>query len=322
MMIEISKTKRSFGLEPAMAILMTVMFITVVTSNISLAENMNQLRFASPDEAVRAVVEALNSKDMTALAAIFGPDSQDLISSGDPVADQSGRATFLKLYGEKNRLEQTADKTVLFIGKDDWPFPIPIVKKEAFWFFDTPEGSQEILARKIGQNELSTIQVCLAYVDAQREYAIKDRDADGSLQYARKFKSDAGMKNGLYWDVKAGEKVSPLGLLIAAAQEKGYGGKATDDRPVPYHGYYYRILKGQGRNAPGGAYDYMVKKKMMGGFALVAFPAKYSSSGIMTFIVNHLGVVYEKDLGLDTDKEAQNIKRFNPDSSWEKVETY
>ena len=320
MMLQMNKIKSNFKFEPSMAILMIVMCITLVTSNLSLAEEMNQLRFASPDEAVSILIKAVNSKDVSALEAILGPDSRDLISSGDPIADQSGRAKFLKLYGEKNELEQTADRVILIIGNDDWPFPIPIVKKDGSWFFDSLEGRDEILARRIGRNELNAIQVCLTYVDAQREYALKDRDADGLFQYAEKFRSDKGMKNGLYWGVKEGEEKSPMGLLAASALEEGYSRKQTDDTPVPYHGYYYKILTGQGKNAPAGASDYMVKGKMSGGFALLAFPARYESSGIMTFIVNHAGVIYEKDLGMDTEKEAQNIKLFNPDSSWKKAE--
>jgi hypothetical protein len=318
-MLQINKEKRNFCLKRCEAILMTVMFIVLVVSNLS-AKNMNQLTFASPEAAVRAMVEALSSNDLKALEAIFGPGSLDLITSGDPAADQSDREQFLKLFGEKNRLELTADKVVLSVGNEDWPFPIPMVKKDAFWRFDTEEGSEEILARRIGRNELSAIQVCLAYVDAQREYALKVRNASGLFQYAQKFRSDKGMKNGLYWDVKDGEEQSPLGPLVAAAQEQGYTGKKSGGRPIPYHGYYYRILKGQGKNAPGGAYDYMVKGKMIGGFALVAYPAKYASSGVMTFIVSHDGVVYQRDFGRNTEKAAQAIKLFNPDSVWKKVE--
>jgi hypothetical protein len=318
MVLQIDTAKINFGSNRRWAILIIVMFMALLASNPSLAQNANQLTFASPDAAVRAMVEALNANDPKALEAIFGPGSRDLITSGDPVADQSGRERFLKLYGEKSRLEQTDRKVVLSIGNEDWPFPIPMVKKDALWRFDTEAGREEILARRIGKNELSAIQVCLAYVDAQREYALKDRDANGLLEYAQKFRSDKGMKNGLYWDVKAGEEQSPLGPLVAAAQEKGYSGLSTGDKPVPYYGYYYRILKGQGKNAPGGAYDYMVKGKMIGGFALVAYPAKYASSGIMTFIVNQDGAVYQKDLGRNTEKAAQAMKLFDPDSTWKK----
>ena len=317
-MLQINKAKRDLWLNRCAAILMTVMFMALLASNPSLAKNVNQLTFASPEEAVRAIVEAVKSNDTKTLETILGPGSRDLITSGDPIADQAGRERFLNLYDEKNRLEQTDGKVVLSIGNEDWPFPIPMAKEDTLWRFDTEAGREEILARRIGKNELSAIQVCLAYVDAQREYALKDRDADGLLQYAQKFRSDKGMKNGLYWDVKEDEKQSPLGPLFAAAQEKGYSGKSGGGQPVPYYGYYYRILKGQGKNAPGGAYDYMVKEKMIGGFALVAYPTKYASSGIMTFIVNQDGVVYQKDLGRNTEKAVQAIKLFNPDSTWKK----
>ena len=318
MMLQVNKAKRNLWLKRCGAILMTVLFIALAVSDLSLAQTVKQRTFTSPEEAVRAMVEALNSNDSKALEAIFGPDSRDLLTSGDPVADKSGRERFLRLYGEENRLEQTDDEVVLSIGNEDWPFPIPLVKKDGLWRFYTEEGREEILARRIGRNELSAIQVCLAYVDAQREYALKDRDADGLLQYAQKFRSDKGMKNGLYWEVKEGEKQSPLGPLFAAAQEKGYSGKSGGGQPVPYYGYYYRILKGQGKNAPGGAYDYMVKGEMIGGFALVAYPAKYAFSGIMTFIVNHDGTVYQKDLGPNTEKAAQAMELFDPDSTWKK----
>ena len=318
-MLQINKEKRKFWLKRCAAIFMTVMFIVLVVSDLS-AKNMNQLTFASPEAAVRAMVEALNSNDLKALEAIFGPGSRDLITSGDSTADQSDREQFLKLYNEKNGLEQTADKVVLSVGNEDWPFPIPMVKEDAFWRFDTEEGVEEILARRIGRNELSAIQVCLAYVDAQREYVLKDRNGDGFLEYAQKFASESGKQDGLYWKAKEGDEQSPLGPLVGAAQEQGYSGKKSGGKPIPYHGYYYRILKAQGKKAPGGAYDYMVKGKMIGGFALVAYPAKYGSSGIMTFIVNHDGVVYQNDLGRNTEKAAQAIKLFNPDSMWEKVE--
>ncbi len=319
-MLQINQRKRNFRLKRCGTILMIVMFTLLALQKISLAENVNQLAFASPEEAVTAMNNALSSNDLKALEAIFGPDSKDLITSGDPVADQSTRDQFLKLYVEKNRLEQTNDTVILYVGNEDWPFPIPIVKQDDLWQFNTRKGLDELLARRIGRNELNVIQVCLSYVDAQHEYARKDRNTDGLLQYARKFKSDRGKKNGLYWETKAGEEQSPLGPLIAEAREYGYGGTSTDENPSPYYGYYYRILTAQGKDAPGGAYDYLVKGQMIGGFALVAFPARYESSGIMTFIVNHRGAVYQKDLGLDTEKEAQSIKLFNPDKTWKKVD--
>ena len=320
MMKQIHRIKKILGLKRCEATLVAVMSAVLVISGLSLAEDANQLKFASPEEAVRTMVEALNSNDTLALEAIFGSGSADLISSGDPTANQLERERFLKLYGEKSRLEQTADKVVLSIGNEDWPFPIPMVKEDDLWFFDTEEGRDEILARRIGHNELNAIQVCLAYVDAQREYAFKDRDADGNLQYAQKIRSDEGMKNGLYWEAKAGDDQSPLGPLFAAAHEKGYSLESSGDHPIPYYGYYYRIIEGQGRDAPGGAYDYLVNGKMIGGFALVAYPATYASSGIMTFIVNHDGTVYQKDLGPNTEKAAQAIELFDPDSTWKKAE--
>jgi hypothetical protein len=277
--------------------------------------------FASPEEAVKALVEALKADNMEELRAIFGPAGEEVLSSGDAIEDRAGRERFLKAYETKKALIQDGDaKVVLQIGAEEWPFPIPIVKRGEKWSFDTRKGKEELINRRIGRNELNTIQVCLAYVDAQREYALKDRDANGLLEYAQKFRSDKGKKNGLYWDVKEGEAQSPLGPLFAAAQEKGYSGKSTGGKPVPYHGYYYRILTGQGKNAPGGAYDYVVKGNMIGGFALVAYPAQYGSSGVMTFIVNHDGVVYQKDLGKSTEKSAAAMKLFNPDQTWKRAQ--
>ena len=214
------------------------------------------------------------------------------------MVDKAARERFVGAYEEKNRMEGAGtEKVVLYVGNDEWPFPVPVVNEQGSWRFDSKEGRQELLARRIGRNELSVIQVCLAYVDAQREYALKDRDGDGLLAYAQKFGSTPGKKDGLYWKAKEGDEQSPLGPLAAAAQKQGYTGRKKGDKPTAYHGYYYRILNGQGKDAPGGAYDYVVKGKLIGGFALVAYPAQYGSSGIMTFIVNHDGVVYQKDLG-------------------------
>jgi hypothetical protein len=319
MVRSIDRAERASWLKRSRVLIAAAVFAAVVTSGQSQAETVKQRSFTSPEAAVKVLVEILKSKDLKALEAIFGPGSWDLVSSGDPVSDSEKYDKFIKLYEEKNRLEEkSADKVVLYLGNEDWPFSIPIVKKNALWYFDAKEGREEILARRIGKNELSAIQVCLAYVDAQREYALEDRDSDSIPEYAQKFLSDPGKKNGLYWKVKEGEKPSPLGPLAAEANKQGYTRK--DGKPVPYHGYYYRILKAQGKNAPDGAYDYMVKGKMIGGFALVAYPAKYRSSGVMTFIVNHDGVVYQKDLGGNTGKTAQAMKLFNPDSTWKKVE--
>jgi len=281
---------------------------------------VTQTTFTSPEEAVKALVAALKSDDLKALTDILGPEGQELIYSGDPVADHEGRERFLRFYDEKNQLvKEGGAKAVLEVSNDAWPLPIPIVMKRGAWRFDTRVGKDEILNRRIGRNELNTIQVCLAYVDAQREYADIIREIEGRRKYAQNFFSRPGMKDGLYWEVKPGEPLSPLGLLVAQAQKEGYK-RNPDHKPSPYHGYFYRILKAQGKNAPGGDYDYVVDGNMIGGFALVAYPATYGASGIMTFMVNQDGVVYEKNLGKKTETFAQKITRFDPDKSWQKVD--
>ena len=206
---------------------------------------------------------------------------------------------------------------VLLVGKDDWPMPIPLVQRGGSWVFDVEQGREEILHRRIGKNELSTIQVVLAIVDAQQDYWRMDIDGDGVREYAQKFRSDPGKKNGLYWKAKAGEEQSPLGPLAAEAKVEGY--KAASAGATPYHGYYYKIITAQGKNASGGAYRYLVKGKMIGGFAVIAAPAQYGNSGVMTFIVNHDGVVYEKDLGKNTIESAKKMNRFDPDKTWAEV---
>ena len=208
---------------------------------------------------------------------------------------------------------------VLLIGKDDWPFPIPIVKKGKVWQFDTNKGKEEILNRRIGRNELDTIQTCLAVVDAEREYAMDAGKESGVPVYAQKLMSDPGKHDGLYWETKEGEKPSPMGQFVAQAIEKGYKARKPGEERPPYSGYYYRLLTGQGKHAPDGAYDYIVNGKMIGGFAMVAYPAKYGNSGVMTFIVNQDGVVYQKDLGRNTANAAKAITKFDPDKTWTKV---
>ena len=286
----------------------------------SYAAPAKQKTFASAEEAVKALIDAAKAGNQEELIAIFGPAAKDVLSSGDAVEDQTVRERFVRAYESKNALVQDGDaKAVLQIGPHDWPFPIPIVKKNQQWSFDTKKGKEELNNRRIGRNELSTIQTCLAYVDAQREYAANDRDGDGLFEYAHKFISTPGTKDGLYWEAKPGEEESPFGDLFARATREGY--KKTDNKPTPYHGYYFKILKAQGKNAPGGAYDYVVKGRMIGGFGMVAYPANYGVSGVMTFIVNHDGIVYEKNLGKDTAKTAQAMKTFNPDKTWKKVES-
>ena len=312
------------------ALLLTLLLAGVVlavpSEGVWAAGAAKQKAFPSPEDAVRSLMDALKANNDFALLEIFGPGSDDLIQSGDPVLDDEERARFREAYDQAHRLVlEKEDRVALHVGKEDWPVPIPIVKEGNLWRFDTDEGKEEILNRRIGRNELSVIQACLAYVDAQREYATKDRDKDGVLEYAQRFASSPGKKDGLFWEAKQGERPSPLGPLVAQAVVEGYkkgeeGKQAQGQTLVPYHGYYYKILKAQGKNAPGGAYDYVVKGKMIGGFALVAWPAKYGASGIMTFMVNHDGVVYEKDLGPQTASIASPTARFDPDHTWKKVE--
>lgn len=275
-----------------------------------------QKTFAAPEEAVKAMITAARNNNDKELLAIFGPSAKDLIFSGDAVEDKQRRERLLAAFDEKNSIVPEKETMVVVIGKNDWPFPIPLVKKGDQWSFDTKAGREEILNRRIGQNELSTMQTMLAVVDAQREYAMKDLDGDGILEYAEKFMSDAGRKNGLYWETKEGEEPSPLGEIAAGARAEGYTAKGSKDQPRPFHGYYFRMLKKQGKHAPGGAFDYMVKGNQLGGFAVVAYPAIYGNSGVMTFMVNHDGVVYQKDLGKNTAKIAKELKAFDPDKTW------
>ena len=277
-----------------------------------------QKTFASTEEAVKAAVAAARSNNEKELLAIFGAQAKEVLFSGDAVADKQRRGQFLAAYDEKNRLVTEGENTILIVGKQDWPFPIPLVKKGQSWVFDTQKGKEEILNRRIGENELFTIEVMLAIVDAQREFAIKDRDRDGLLEYAQKFASDPGKKNGLYWEAKQGEPQSPLGPIMTRARIEGYQGKPSTT-PSPYHGYYYRILTRQGKEAAGGAYSYLWRGKMIGGFAVVAYPAQYGNSGIMTFIVNHEGKVFQKNLGKNTSSIAAAMTEYNPDSTWTEV---
>jgi len=282
---------------------------------------VEQRTFATPEAAVSALVGAARGDDVSALRAILGEGSDEVLDSGDAVSDASGRRRFLELYDAKHRIELTGDDAaVLHAGEIDWPFPIPVVRDGGEWFFDTEAGRQEILDRRIGKNELNAIQVCLAFVDAQHEYARTDWDGDGVLEYARKFKSEPGKKDGLFWKVAEGEAPSPLGPLAADAVAEGYGKSAAAGERRPYHGYFYKMLERQGPHAPGGAFQYVVREDMIGGFALVAWPAEYGSSGVVTFIVNHDGVVYQKDLGDDTAKLAEDLQAFDPDETWKKAQ--
>jgi hypothetical protein len=272
-----------------------------------------QQKFTSPDEAVETLAAALRAKDDKAVAAIFGPGSAALISSGDSVNDENVRKAFVLAYDLKHAIKTDGGKATLLVG-DDYPFSIPLTQKDGVWSFDVAAGREELLARRIGRNELAAIQVCLAYVDAQNEFA--DMTKIGGLSvYAQRLISTPGTKNGLYWPTTAGEPPSPMGAAVAIASARGY----RVGRGEPYHGYHYKILTKQGPKAPDGEHDYVVNGKMIGGFALVAWPANYGNSGIATFMINHAGDVFEKDLGEATDKVAPHIATFNPDDSWKKV---
>jgi len=278
-----------------------------------------QKNFVSPEAGVTALVEAVKMNDQPMLGAILGSHGKKLINSGDQVADQQYREAFIKAYSEANKIVIEGDKqAVLVVGQDEWPMPIPLVKSPAGWRFDTPQGEKEILTRRIGRNELAAIQVCLAIVDAAHEYAALDVAGDGIPEYARQFVSTPGKRDGLYWQTQPDEPLSPLGPLLAAATSEGYTNSVS--RPLaPYHGYFYRILTKQGKDAPGGAYDYLTKGHMIGGFAVIAYPARYGASGIMSFLVNQDGLVYEKNLGENSTATASKMTVFNPDTSWRQV---
>jgi hypothetical protein len=291
-----------------------VAWALIVASSTALA----QQNYKTPQEAVDALVATARSGDQKAALVVLGREGADVISSGDKVSDDAVRARFVTSYDAKHQVMMEGDnKAILVIGDNDYPFPIPLARnKNGTWSFDTAGGRQEILARRIGHNELDAIQTSLAYVDAQNDYAAKDR-GDGEGVYAQRFVSESGKKNGLYWPTTQGEEESPLGVLFASASRQGY--RAGEGRS-PYHGYYYKILTRQGPAATGGAADYVVRGKMIGGFALVAYPAEYRNSGVMTFIVNHDGTVFQKDLGPDTGKLAEVMTSFNPDKTWTKVD--
>jgi hypothetical protein len=281
----------------------------------------SQKLFSSPEDAMKALVEAVKAKDKSALDQIFGAAAKELLS-GDEVQDAAEFEAFTKHVAEKTNLAKESDsKVTLYVGNENWPFPIPIVRKDGQWFFDIAAGKEEILNRRIGENELITILVCRTYVKAQREYAIKDWNGDGVLAYAQKLRSDPGKKNGLFWRAAPGEEVSPFGELVAQARMEGYkkGKSIFKEQPTPFHGYFFKILTRQGKNAPGGKYNYIINGNMVGGFALVACPSNWGKSGVMTFIVNQQGKVYQKNLGPNTTKIAQEMKSYNPDKTWTPV---
>jgi hypothetical protein len=276
--------------------------------------------FASPEDAVGALIEAAKSGKPEAVVAIFGAEGKELLDASDPAVARRNAQTFAVAATERWKLvDEGTDKKTLVIGNEDWPFPVPLARTGGSWHFDTGAGKEEVLARRIGRNELAAIRICRTYVVAQRVYAERGRDGQSAGVYARGFRSDPGKQNGLYWPVASGQKRSPLGDLVAVAESKGQAINKDGQQPSPFHGYYFRILTGQGSDAPGGAKDYVVNGVMSGGFALVAWPAQYDVTGVMSFIVNQEGVVREKDLGADTEGTVKGITLYNPDASWTAV---
>jgi len=281
----------------------------------SLAQQPGQKTFSSPEEASNALVTAAQNNDEKAMLEILGPDGKQIVSSGDEAEDAESRAHFVQRYQQMHRLVKEPDgTTVLYIGAENWPTPIPLVNNSSSWYFDTEAGKKEILYRRVGRNEISAISVCQELVAAQKEYYSAQHN-----EYAQKIYSDEGQHNGLYWKGAEGETQSPIGPLVASAFAKG-SAKSEIAAPTPYRGYYYHILTRQGKNGPGGAKSYIVNGKMTEGFAFVAYPAEYRSSGVMTFIVNEEGVVYQKDLGKKTEALAKGMKEYDPNSSWQKAE--
>lgn len=272
-----------------------------------------QLVFDSPEKAAEALVAAARTGELSGLLQVLGPAARGILKSGDPVADKNNRDEFVAGYDAKHQITPDgADRSILVIGDKDWPLPIPLVKDKDKWRFDSVAGREEVLYRRVGENEDDAIEVALAYVDAQREYAAADPEGKGTHAYAQRIVSHPGTKDGLYWPSEAGGIESPIGEAVAAAASQGYRPGSGE----PFHGYYYKVLTGQGPAAKGGEQDYIVKGKMIGGFGLVAYPARYGNSGVMTFIVNYEGTVFQKDLGPSTPYLAPRISRFNPDEGW------
>jgi hypothetical protein len=280
-----------------------------------------QQTYASSEEAAAALVAAARSHDVTALRAVLGPGSETLMNSGDRYADEAALRRFVETYDASHSLVPVGpDRMTLDIGENDWPFPIPIVRQDARWRFDSHEGAQEIIDRRIGRNEIAAIRVSLAYVDAQNDYFERKKQEIGRGVYAQRLVSTPGKRDGLYWPAADGKVDSPLGPLVAQAREEGYPGQVAQQKPVPYQGYYFRILYAQGADAPGGAKTYVRNGRMTDGFALIAWPASYASSGIMSFMVNQDGIVFQKDLGPETAQRVGTMKQFNPDHSWARVD--
>ena len=286
------------------------------------AETSAQRTFATPEKAAAALIAAAHATDRQAIFSIIGPGSSSWLPSGDAASDREDWTRFLAAYETKHAIVPGPDgKATLVVGNEDWPFPAPLMRRGEVWAFDATTGREEVIRRRIGRNELDTMQTLLAVVDAQREYASEDPDGNGFHDYARRFISTPGKRDGLYWPVAEGARPSPLGPLIGTAASSiraNYSSNPEQSGPGSYHGYRYRLLEAQGKAAPGGAYDYRVGDKLIGGFAVVAYPHEYGVSGVMTFMISHDGVLYEKNLGTKTERIALEMKRFNPDASWKK----
>ena len=292
--------------------------VCALASVVAFAQTSTQKTYATPEDAVKALADTVKAGSLDGLLAIFGPEGKELIDSSEPAIARENQQVFIVAFREQWHLEDAApDRKTLVIGNEDWPFPVPIVKAGNAWRFDTAAGKEEVLDRRIGRNELAAIDTVHAYVTAQRRYAADGHDGKPAGLHAVKFLSDPGKQNGLYWPAARGQKRSPLGDLVGQAASEGRQVGANAGQPSPFHGYYFRILTAQGSAAPGGAKNYIVKGEMSGGFALVAWPAQYGATGIMTFIVNQDGVVREKDLGPGTDATARKMTTYNPDSSWQ-----
>lgn len=285
------------------------------------AQAPQQRTFSSPEDAVRTLVDTVKKSDVDGLLAIFGPDGKDLLSSSDPATARMNRQVFAVAAAEQWRLtDEGANRKVLVVGNEDWAFPVPLVKQANGWHFDTAAGKEEVIARRIGRNELAAIDTVRAYVTAQTRYAAQAHDGNQPGVYAAKFMSDPGKENGLYWPAARGQKRSPLGELVAQAAEEGRAIGGDRSQPSPFHGYYFKILTEQGAGAPGGARPFVVNGQMSRGFALVAWPAEYDVTGVMTFIVNQDGTIREKDLGPGTAAAVGKMRGYNPDASWRQVQ--
>jgi Protein of unknown function (DUF2950) len=307
---------RRVGVPAKLLLLALVVPIVGCNKSATTPEKPAVVAYATPDDASNALLAAAKSGDQNALLGIFGPDSKDVILSGDPVQDKNAASAFVAGYGDMHRWRNLVDGSqILLVGADNFPFPIPLKKNaDGKWFFDTAAGKEEVLNRRIGRNELAIIDVCEAAADAQEEYYSKPHDGEKAKLYAAKFRSDPGKQNGLYWKTEEGQPPSPLGPLFALATAEGYAANPQDH--MPFHGYFFHALKGQTDKAPGGAKEYLVNGKMSGGFAFIAYPAEYGNSGVMSFIINQDGVLLQKDLGKTTAETATAMTLFDPDPSW------